>query len=131
MTTPAQRFLETWHVCIDEKRLDLLDGLIAEDTVLKSPIFWSPKPGKPLMITVLSTVIEIFEDFTYTGEWLKSHELILEFDCRIGDKRLKGIDRITLDDEGRITELEVLVRPLNGLMVFAGEMRERLKLHTL
>ena len=124
----TRRFLETWHVMVRDRRLDLLDDLIADDTKILSPIFYSAKPGKPLMIAVLSTVITIFEDFRYASEWVKDGEVILEFEAHIGDKHLKGIDRITLDEAGRIAELEVLIRPLNALMVFAGEMRNRLQL---
>jgi len=124
----TEQFLKTWHQMVDNRDLTLLDQLIAEDTTLLSPIFHSAKPGKPLMMLVLSTVIEIFEDFHYTGEWVQGNELILEFKAHIGDKHLKGIDRITLNDAGQMTELEVLVRPLNTLIVFAEEMRKRLAL---
>ena len=41
-------------------------------------------------------------------------------------KRLKGIDIIRFDEQGLITEFEVMIRPLNGLQALGAEMGARL-----
>ena len=75
---------------------------------------------------ILSTVIEVFEDFTYHREWLMGDEWALEFSARIGDKQLKGVDLVTFDESGKIVRFEVLIRPLNGLQALGMEMGQRL-----
>jgi hypothetical protein len=41
--------------------------------------------------------------------------VVLEFSAKVGDKSPKGIDMIRFDDTGHIVDVEVMVRPLNGL----------------
>ncbi|MEX1152499.1 MAG: nuclear transport factor 2 family protein, partial [Parvibaculum sp.] len=65
-------------------------------------------------------------DFTYTKEWIDGNEIILEFESRIGDTKLKGIDRITIDADGRMSHIEVLIRPLNGLIALAEHVKASL-----
>ena len=67
-----------------------------------------------------------FEDFRYEGEWIEGSEIILEFSARIGETKLRGIDRISLDAAGRLRHIEVMVRPINGLMALAEKVRNHL-----
>ena len=62
------------------------------------------------------------EGFTYHREWAQGRELALEFRGRVGETELQGIDLITLDAEGRIQNLDVLMRPVNGIVA----LRERI-----
>jgi hypothetical protein len=48
--------------------------------------------------------------------------VVLEFSARIGDKKLKGVDLIHFDDDGRISEFEVMVRPANALAALGAAM---------
>lgn len=130
MLPETEKFLKAWHAAIEQKDITLLDGHIADDAVFRSPAFWNPKSGKPVLQAVLWAASELLEDFTYTKEWVDGHEVLLEFDARVGGKSVKGIDRFWLDDQGRITEMEVLVRPLNGLAALARGMGEKLGLTT-
>jgi hypothetical protein len=52
--------------------------------------------------------------------------VILEFSARVGDKQLKGIDMIRFDEQGKIVDFEVMVRPLSGLQALGEEMGRRL-----
>ena len=130
MSNHAQAFLETWHEAIAKNDVNLLKDIVADDARLLSPAFYSPKEGQQMVLIILATVITVFEDFTYTKEWVDENELILEFTATVNDKRLKGIDRIALNDEGKLVEIEVLVRPLNSLMELAQEMGKKLGVTT-
>ncbi len=78
------------------------------------------------MTAILNAVMQGFEDFTYTKEWVDGRDIILEFETRIGDKKLKGIDRITVNDKGEMAHIEVLIRPLNGLIALAEHVKNTL-----
>ncbi|MNY31347.1 hypothetical protein D3C86_1655090 [compost metagenome] len=52
--------------------------------------------------------------------------MILEFSARVGGKELKGIDMIRFNEQGKIVEFEVMVRPLSGLQALGEEMGRRL-----
>lgn len=79
------------------------------------------------MVHILTTVISVFEDFEYLGEfWSEAGTgAVLHFGARVGDKRLRGVDVITFDEDGRIAEFEVMVRPANGLLALGEEMSRR------
>jgi len=77
---------------------------------------------------VLNTVLQVFEDFRYHRELASAQgaDVVLEFSARVGDRELKGIDMIRFDDEGKIVEFEVMIRPMSGLQALGDEMKRRL-----
>lgn len=126
MSQEAKVFLDRWYAYIDKHEPAALDALIAEDAVISSPAFFAPKQSKPYVMAILNAVNEGFEDFVYTKEWVDGRDIILEFNARIGDKKLKGIDRITVNDKGQLAHIEVLIRPLNGLIALAEHVKSTL-----
>lgn len=118
--------LALWHEIVATKHTSRLGDLLADDILFYSPVFWKPKQGKMAAFIILSTVIEVFEEFTYHREWLMGNDWALEFSARVGEKEIKGIDLITFDEAGKIVRFEVLIRPLNGLQALGMEMGQRL-----
>jgi hypothetical protein len=49
---------------------------------------------------------------------------ILEFATEVDGKQVEGIDKLTFDEDGRITELKVMLRPASALQAVAGRMAE-------
>lgn len=127
MAFDPQEQLAKWHKAVHHKDYALLKELLADDIALSSPVFWRAKEGKGAVLTVLSTVINVFEDFQYHREWIDGSSWALEFSATVNGKDLKGIDLIELNDEGKLKRLEVLIRPLNALQTFGLEMDSRLR----
>ena len=90
------------------------------------PIWSSRTPDSEATALILTTVSEVFQDFTYHREIIEGNNWALEFSARVGDQSLKGIDLIRLDDDGLIVEFEVFVRPYNGLRALGVAMARRL-----
>ncbi|WP_417481820.1 nuclear transport factor 2 family protein [Maricaulis sp.] len=124
MTPQMKHFLENWHTAVRNRDRDLLESIIAEGCELHSPVVWKPSADKHYLLHILMGVISIIEDFDYRKEWVDGNMVILEFTGTVDGKGLLGIDRITIDDEGRMCRIEVLIRPLNTLIEFATRMRE-------
>jgi len=122
----ARKFLDRWYAYVERHDPALLDALVADGAKISSPAFYKPKASKDYVIAILTAVMQGFEDFTYTKEWVDGREIILEFEARIGDTRLKGIDRFTVNDTGQMTHIEVLIRPLNGLIALAEHVKTAL-----
>lgn len=122
----ARLFLDNWYACVKDHDPAKLDALVADDAVISSPAFYTPKASKPYVLAILNAVLAGFQDFTYTKEWVDGKEIILEFNSRIGETKLKGIDRITVNDAGQIAHIEVLIRPLNGLIALAEHVKATL-----
>lgn len=127
-THPAvARSLDVWHRMVANKDLSDLETIVHPNAVLRSPIAISPYTPAAALVLALSTVMQIFENFTYHRQLASDDglNLVLEFGARIGDKQLKGIDLIRFNEQGQIMEFEVMVRPLSGLQALMAEMSKR------
>jgi hypothetical protein len=110
----------------EAKDLDLLTETLREDVVLHSPILFRGFEGREIVITVLTHVIATLEDFTYVDELAGERTVMLRFKANVGDRQLEGIDFLELDEDGRVAELTVFMRPLSALTAFNAEMAKRL-----
>ena len=126
MSPSGNAHLDHWHHIIFNRDLVALQAMLAEDVVFCSPYVWRPYQGRQAAWLILSTVIDVFQDFAYHRELVDGDNWALEFSARVGDLSLKGIDLIRLDGDGRIVEFEVFIRPFNGLQALGAEMARRL-----
>lgn len=123
------RSLELWHSMVESGDLSRLSSIVHPDAVFRSPMAVHPYESRAAVLLVLSTVVTIFQDFTYYRTLVSPDGLsvVLEFSARVNDRQLKGIDLIRFDEDGKIREFEVMVRPLSGLQELGSEMGRRLK----
>lgn len=120
--------LETWHALIAGKDLKALESIVHPEAIFRSPMAIHPYGPAPALLLALQTVVTIFADFTYHRQFASSDGLsvVLEFSATVNDKNLKGIDMVRFDEQGRIVEFEVMIRPLNALQALGAEMGTRL-----
>lgn len=124
----AAASLQRWHAMVAARDLSALPELLAPAALFRSPMAHTPYPGAAVVSTILNTVLQVFEDFVYHRELATADGLsvVLEFSARVGERQLKGIDMIRFDEQGRIVEFEVMVRPMSGLQALGEEMGRRL-----
>jgi len=118
----AAAFLTAWHAAVDARDASALSAIIADDCELHSPVVWKPKHGRDIVVHILGCVIATVDGFAYRREWIDRDEILLEFTGEVAGKSLVGFDKITLDADGRMARIEVLIRPLNTLIEFAQIM---------
>jgi len=122
-----QKTLEGWHRFVVSGDQGLLASLLAEDIVFRSPFVQSPISGRTASLLVLTTVVQIFENFRYHRTFVGgSHDVALEFAANIGKWQLKGIDLIKFNDAGEMIEFEVMIRPIKALAALGEEMGNRI-----
>ncbi|MDT5018848.1 MAG: hypothetical protein QOD39_5008 [Mycobacterium sp.] len=113
---------------IENRDLDAALALFREDAFFRSPVVFAPYQGREALRQILQAVMEVFEDFRYVREIgaadARDHALL--FEAKVGDKQLEGCDFIQLDEDGAITELTVMVRPLSATLTLAELMKARL-----
>lgn len=80
------------------------------------------------MLMVLSTVITVFEDFTYHRQFASDDGLnvVLEFSANVDGKQIKGVDVVQFNEDGLIVDFEVMARPINGVAALGAAMSARL-----
>ena len=128
-TLPAvAKSLDFWHEMIAKNDLGELHTIVHPDAVFRSPMAHAAYTPAPALILALSTVIQVFENFTYHRQLASDdgQSVVLEFSADIDDKKLKGIDFIRFNEQGQIVEFEVMVRPMSGLQALGAEMGKRL-----
>jgi len=123
----AAASLRRWHSMIERGDLAQLPALIAPEAIFRSPMAHKPYPGRDAVVFILGTVAGVFSNFTYHRQLFTDDGLsvVLEFSAEVNGKQLKGIDLIRFDEQGRIIEFEVMVRPLSGLQALGEEMGRR------
>lgn len=128
LTPIVARSLATWHRLVETRDMADLASIIHPEAEFRSPMAFKPYRSREAVVLILSTVITIFENFTYHRAFASDDGLnvVLEFSADVGDKSLKGIDMIRFDEDGLITDFEVMIRPLNGLQALGAEMGARL-----
>jgi hypothetical protein len=110
----------------EAKDLELLSETLREDVVLHSPILFRGFEGREIVTQVLTHVAATLEDLTYVDELAGDRTVALRFKARVGDRELEGIDFLELDEEGRVAELTVFMRPMSALTRFNEQMAARL-----
>jgi hypothetical protein len=120
----AAKSLHKWHEMMRKLDLSELESIVAENAVFRSPVANTPYPGKKTVCIVLRGAASVFKDFVYHRELYDSdNSVCLEFEARVGDKTLKGIDLVKFGDDGKIVEFEVMVRPATGVMALGEAMK--------
>jgi uncharacterized protein len=102
---------------------------LARDVTFRSPAVHQPYEGRLATATVLRAVATVFEDFRYVDVFDEGDRAVLLFEARVGDRELQGIDLLRFDDEGRIVDFTVMIRPLSGLHALVERMRALLEAH--
>ncbi len=119
--------IQKWHNMIETRDMSILNELLADDVVFRSPVAFKPYEGKQVVFFILTNVIQVFENFTYHREFYTEDEqsVVLEFSAVVTEKQLKGIDMIRFNEQGQIVEFEVMIRSLSGLQALGAQMGER------
>lgn len=98
-------------------------SLLAPGIVLHSPIIgMSHFRGRDSVADLYEAIIEGFADYRYIAEMEGDGQQLLMFTGTLRGKRLDGVDALRVDDEGLITEMTVMIRPLAGVIAFLVEI---------
>ena len=118
---------DRFRAAAEAKDFSAIEDLFAEEVEFKSPVVFKPYRGRDSVAMLLAAVIQVFEDFRYTDQTETGGTATLAFTARVGDRELDGIDLLRFDDDGRIREMAVYVRPMSGINALAEAMRKKLE----
>ncbi len=114
-----------FRTAVENRDLLAVSAALAPDVVFRSPVAFAPFRGREDVTEVLGNVMEVFEDFTYVDELSGEGTHALIFTAQVAGRDLQGLDHLVLDDDGLVTELTVMVRPLSGVIALAEAMAPR------
>jgi hypothetical protein len=116
-----------FRVAAESKDVGLMTETLREDVVLHSPILFRGFEGRDVVGQVLTHVAATLEGLTYTDELAEGGTVCLRFKAKVGDRELEGIDFLELDEDGKVAELTVFMRPLSAITAFNEQMKSRLE----
>lgn len=120
--------LQRWHEIIESRDPDRLDEILADDCVFHSPIVHTPQQGKDLTKLYLAAAMQVFsENFRYVREVSDDHHAVLEFMGENEGIAINGVDMFSWNEDGKIYDFKVMVRPLKAINLLHGQMKAMLE----
>ena len=133
--------IENWHRHLRGEFPGGLDELLHDDCVFWSPVVFAGQKGKELTKLYLNAAYQVFPGdddttpaaetssdggekagFRYVKHVLDGNHAVLEFETMMGDTLVNGVDIITCDDDGKIIEFKVMIRPRRAVETVHARM---------
>ena len=116
--------MHPFRKAVENGDLDAVAALLADDVVFTSPVAFKPYPGKAITTAILRAVTQVFENFTYVREIAnpdgRDHAFV--FTASVAGKKLQGCDFLHFDEDGKIDDFTVMVRPLSAAHALSEAM---------
>ena len=117
-----------WHQHLRGELPGGLDELLHDDVVFLSPVVFTPQRGKDVTTLYLEAAgATLGGGLRYVAETMSGNRAVLEFETEMDGKYVNGVDIITCDDDGRIVEFKVMIRPLQAINAVHDAMRAMLE----
>jgi hypothetical protein len=135
--------IEKWQAHLRGQLPGGLDELLDDEVVFYSPIVYTPQVGKAITKLYLQAAGQTLPGekpaeaapgaetpstgFHYTKIVMTGDTAVLEFETTVEGKYVNGVDIIRCNDEGRIVEIRVMIRPLQAINLVHQQMGRALE----
>ncbi|MER5479377.1 nuclear transport factor 2 family protein [Streptomyces sp. NPDC002734] len=115
---------DRFRTAVDSRDLAAIEELFTEDIRLYSPVKFTPFEGRPMVMGLFGVLLRTFGNFRYVGDTAgtvqtadgsATDSAVLVFRAEVDGKEIHGIDLLHFDDDGRIKEFTVMVRPASAV----------------
>ena len=108
--------LRRWHAVVEAKDPALLDELLADEVVFRSPAVFAPQEGKALTTGYLTAALKVLgPSLRYVSQWHDDASAVLEFEADLDGVYVQGVDILRWGGDGKLVSFTVMVRPMRGL----------------
>ena len=121
--------IKSWHEVVKLRDYSLLESILSDDVIFYSPVVYTPQRGKKIALQYLMAASEVFNtnSFKYEKEIVTNQSASLEFSLSINETDINGIDLISWNDDNKINEFKVFIRPLQGVNMIHQLMQNMLE----
>lgn len=121
--------IDHWHRILERRDPGGLANLLSEDVVFLSPVVHKPQQGKLLTSWYLAAAFKVFfnDTFRYVRQIVGTNDAMLEFETTIDGVLVNGVDIIKWNDDGKVVEFKVMVRPLKAINLIHERMATMLQ----
>ncbi len=135
----AEQGIKEWHRVVRDMTPESLDEVLDENVVFHSPVVHTPQagraitklylmaafnvlPGEPVAKPSNASAADSKNKFAYVREVIGDHDAVLEFVTEIDGIIVNGIDMIRWNDNGKIVDFKVMIRPLKAIQKVHAQM---------
>jgi|SRR5580658_740292 hypothetical protein len=119
--------VRAWHAVVQSGDPALLDDLLADDVVFRSPAVFTPQQGKAITTRYLTSAMAVLgPSLRYTGQWHGETSAVLEVEADLDGVFVQGVDMLHWNGEGQLVAFTVMVRPMRGLQKLVELMARQL-----
>ncbi|MFB9235146.1 nuclear transport factor 2 family protein [Plantactinospora siamensis] len=132
----ADASIEAVRRAVEERDLPRLVGMLAPDVVFHRPATIRPVVGREHVAELLTALLEIFQNFRYvasldgSGDGAEPFATVagagtgagvhgLVFRAEVEGEPVEGIDLISFNAEGQLSNFVVMMRPLAAVLAIA------------
>ncbi len=114
MTMPSP--VARWHQIAESRDPAGLADLLDDEVVFRSPAVHTPQEGRALTTAYLSAAIVVLgPTLQYDRQWYADGSAVLEFRAELDGLTVHGVDMLAWNDDGKLVEFTVMVRPVKAL----------------
>ncbi|EPH42582.1 nuclear transport factor 2 family protein [Streptomyces aurantiacus] len=132
---PAAEYANRLRDALEKGETAALEELFTPDIRFYSPVKFQPFEGREMVLGLFGVLARTFENFRYVGSYdgtaqtsadgSEAASVVLLFRTTVAGREIHGIDLLHFDEDGRIKEFTVMVRPQSavqalGQAVYAG-----------
>jgi hypothetical protein len=105
-----------------------LDALLSEDAAYISPFHDHPRIGRQAARLQISGMLKLVAEGEkkYLRQIIGSHDAMLEFEATLDRLTLNGVEILKWDDDCKITEVRIMLRPVDAAGIARGRMEKLL-----
>ena len=120
---------DRFRTAVEQGNVDQAGELFHEGAAFRSPVLFKPYEGRDQVLKILRAADQVLGmggNFRYVHQLEDANDRVamLEFSTEVDGKLIEGIDKLTFDDDGMITELKVMLRPASALQLVGAKMAE-------
>ena len=135
--------VKIWHQAMKSKDASIWNELLDDNVVFHSPVVFTPQKGKKITMMYLMAATGVFgsadnesslsesmqtkSKFLYVNEIVGENSALLEFESEIEGTYINGADLLKWNENNKLTEVKVMVRPLQAVNMLHQKMKAMLE----
>jgi hypothetical protein len=118
--------MHPFRLAVENHDVSSIEGMLAPDVKLHSPIPFRPFEGAETVLGVLHGLSAVTEELEYTEEFTNDDAVALISRVKIGGRDGEALQLLRFDSDGKITSITDMLRPQSAVQALSDAMKAHL-----